>query len=68
MLGIPNDVIDATELELLPVDGRSLGELMMAEFRSRYFISGEINSEVDGPAAKMAEILQLARAGEDRLR
>ena len=28
----------------------------MAEFRSRYFISGEINSEVDDPEAKMAEI------------
>ena len=33
-------------LELLSVEGRSLAELM-AEFRSRYFISGEINSEVD---------------------
>ena len=32
-------------LELLSVDGRSLAELM-AGFRSRYFISGEINSEV----------------------
>ena len=35
-------------LELLSVEGRCLGELM-AEFRSRYFISGEINSEVDDP-------------------
>jgi phosphomannomutase len=42
-------------LELLSKDGRTLGELM-AEFRSRYFISGEINSEVDDQAAKMAEI------------
>jgi len=42
-------------LELLSVDGRSLAELM-AEFRSRYFISGEINSEVDDQEAKMAEI------------
>ena len=42
-------------LELLSVDGRSLAELM-AEFRSRYFISGEINSEVGDPQAKMAEI------------
>ena len=42
-------------LELLSVDGRGLGELM-DEFRSTYFISGEINSEVaDGPA-KMAEL------------
>jgi phosphomannomutase len=42
-------------LELLSVDGRSLGELM-AGFRSRYFISGEINSEVEDPEAKMAEV------------
>jgi phosphomannomutase len=42
-------------LELLSLDGRGLGELM-EEFRSRYFISGEINSEVADPAAKMAEI------------
>jgi phosphomannomutase len=44
-------------LELLSVDGRSLAELM-AEFRSRYFISGEINSEVDDQKAKMAEIAE----------
>ena len=44
-------------LELLSVDGRSLGELM-DEFRSRYFISGEINSEVADPAAKIAEITE----------
>ena len=42
-------------LELLSVEGRTLAEAM-AEFRSRYFISGEINSEVDDPEAKMAEI------------
>jgi phosphomannomutase len=42
-------------LELLSLDGRSLAELM-EEFRSRYFISGEINSEVADPAAKIAEI------------
>jgi phosphomannomutase len=42
-------------LELLSVDGRSLAELM-AEFRSNYFISGEINSEVADQAAKMEEI------------
>ena len=48
-------------LELLSVDGRSLAELM-ADFRSRYFISGEINSEVaDGPA-KMEELVD--RYGE----
>ena len=42
-------------LELLSKDGRSMAELM-SEFRSRYFISGEINSEVADQAAKMAEI------------
>jgi phosphomannomutase len=44
-------------LELLSRDGRSLAELM-AEFRSRYFISGEINSEVADQEAKMAEIAE----------
>jgi phosphomannomutase len=44
-------------LELLSLDGRGLGELI-DEFRSKYFISGEINSEVDDPAAKMAEIAE----------
>ncbi|HEX7246385.1 MAG TPA: phosphomannomutase/phosphoglucomutase [Solirubrobacterales bacterium] len=44
-------------LELLSVDGRSLAELM-EEFRSRYFISGEINSEVDDQGAKMAAIAE----------
>ena len=44
-------------LELLSVDGRSLAELM-AEFRSRYFISGEINSEVDDQGARMAAIAE----------
>ncbi|MEX0971913.1 MAG: phosphomannomutase/phosphoglucomutase [Solirubrobacterales bacterium] len=42
-------------LELLSTDGRSLAELM-AEFRSRYFISGEINSTVADAAAKLEEI------------
>ena len=44
-------------LELLSKDGRSLRELI-AEFRSRYFISGEINSEVADPGAKLAEIAE----------
>ena len=39
-------------LELLSLDGRTLAELM-EEFRSKYFISGEINSEVDDQAAKL---------------
>jgi phosphomannomutase len=50
-------------LELLSVDGRSLAELM-AEFRSRYFISGEINSEVADPVAKIAEIAARYSDGE----
>ncbi len=50
-------------LELLSIDGRSLAELM-AEFRSRYFISGEINSEVDDQEAKMEEIAARYSDGE----
>jgi phosphomannomutase len=42
-------------LELISLDGRSLRELM-EEFRSKYFISGEINSEVADPESKMREI------------
>ena len=42
-------------LELVSREGRSLSELM-AEFRSRYFISGEINSEVGDQEGKMREI------------
>jgi phosphomannomutase len=50
-------------LELISLDGRSLRE-MMEEFRSRYFISGEINSEVDDQAAKMKEIEERYADGE----
>ena len=50
-------------LELLSRDGRSLAELM-AEFRSRYFISGEINSEVGDQEAKMEEIAARYSDGE----
>ncbi len=42
-------------LELLSVEERKLSELL-ADYRSTYFISGEINSEVDDAPAKMAEI------------
>jgi phosphomannomutase len=42
-------------LELLAREGRRLSDLL-APYRDRYFISGEINSEVADPAAKMAEI------------
>jgi phosphomannomutase len=50
-------------LELLSVDGRPLAELM-SEFRSRYFISGEINSEVADQEAKMEEIAERYSDGE----
>jgi phosphomannomutase len=50
-------------LELLSLDGRGLTELMQ-EFRSRYFISGEINSEVADGAAKMEEIAGRYSDGE----
>jgi phosphomannomutase len=50
-------------LELLSRDGRSLAELM-AEFRARYFISGEVNSEVADQAAKMEEIAARWSDGE----
>jgi phosphomannomutase len=50
-------------LELLSREGRPLSELM-AEFRSRYFISGEINSEVADQEAKLAEIAELYSDGE----
>jgi phosphomannomutase len=42
-------------LELLGVEGKPLSELVGA-FRDHYFISGEINSEVADPEAKMKEI------------
>jgi phosphomannomutase len=51
-------------LELLSLDGRSLAELM-EEFRSRYFISGEINTEVDDQAAKLQLIRE--RYGDGRI-
>jgi phosphomannomutase len=44
-------------LELLSVEGRPLSELV-GEFRSRYFISGEINSEVADQEAKMRELAE----------
>jgi phosphomannomutase len=50
-------------LELLSLDGRTLAELM-EEFRSRYFISGEINSEVADQEAKMEEIAARYSDGE----
>jgi phosphomannomutase len=50
-------------LELISVEGRRLSGLM-DEFRSRYFISGEINSEVADQEEKMAEIAQRYSDGE----
>jgi phosphomannomutase len=44
-------------LELLSKKGRRMSELM-ADFRSKYFISGEINSEVSDQDAKMREIAE----------
>jgi phosphomannomutase len=42
-------------LELLSMDGRKLSELL-EPLRSKYFISGEINSEVEDQDGKMREI------------
>jgi phosphomannomutase len=42
-------------LELLSVEGKKLSELL-EPFRSRYFISGEINSEVGDQEGKMTEL------------
>jgi phosphomannomutase len=50
-------------LELLSQKGQTMGELMDA-FRSKYFISGEINSEVDDQQAKMREIKETYSDGE----
>jgi phosphomannomutase len=44
-------------LELLGRTARRLSELL-ADYRSRYWISGEINSTVDDVAGKMAEIAE----------
>jgi phosphomannomutase len=50
-------------LELLSTQPRSLAELVNS-FRRRYFISGEINSEVADQQAKMREIADLHAAAE----
>jgi len=51
-------------LELLSVTGAKLSALLAA-FRRKYFISGEINSTVDDGPAKLAEIEQ--RYGDARI-
>ncbi|MFL5906144.1 MAG: phosphomannomutase/phosphoglucomutase [Solirubrobacterales bacterium] len=50
-------------LELISREDRPLAELV-SEFRSRYFISGEINSEVADQQAKMQEIAARYSDGE----
>jgi phosphomannomutase len=50
-------------LELLSVEGKKLSELLVP-LRSRYFISGEINSEVADQDAKMDEIRSEYSDGE----
>ena len=54
-------------LELLAREGTRMSELL-APYRSRYFISGEVNSEVSDPHGKMEELAALhADARQDRL-
>jgi phosphomannomutase len=44
-------------LEMLCSQGKSLAQLL-APYHARYFISGEINSEVEDPLAKIEEIAE----------
>jgi phosphomannomutase len=54
-------------LELLSRRGATLSELLEG-YRSRYFISGEINNEVSDPEAKLEELAERYRDGrQDRL-
>jgi phosphomannomutase len=54
-------------LELLSAEGRSMSELLRP-YRDRYFISGEINSEVSDQAGKIEEIAErYADARQSRL-
>jgi phosphomannomutase len=54
-------------LELLSAEGRRMSELLRP-YRERYFISGEINSEVSDPIGKMEEIAaRYADARQSRL-
>jgi phosphomannomutase len=50
-------------LELLSQEQRPLSDLLDA-YRERYFISGEINSEVSDPQAKMEELAERYADGE----
>ncbi|HUA75737.1 MAG TPA: phosphomannomutase/phosphoglucomutase [Solirubrobacteraceae bacterium] len=54
-------------LELLCREGKSLSELL-APYRERYFISGEVNSEVADPLGKIEQIAErYGDARQDRL-
>ncbi len=54
-------------LELLSTRDAKLSELL-APYRSRYFISGELNSEVEDPQAKLEELAdRYSDAHQDRL-
>ncbi|MGI8863724.1 MAG: phosphomannomutase/phosphoglucomutase [Solirubrobacteraceae bacterium] len=54
-------------LELLGTSGKRMSELL-EPYRSRYFVSGEINSEVADPKAKMEELAErYSDARQDRL-
>jgi phosphomannomutase len=50
-------------LELISVEGKSLAE-MVGAYRERYFISGEINSEVADKEGKMRELAERYPDGE----
>jgi phosphomannomutase len=50
-------------LELLSKKDAKLSQLV-DQFRSKYFISGEINSEVEDPQGKMAELEERYSDGE----
>jgi phosphomannomutase len=50
-------------LEKLSVEGKTMSELL-EPLRSKYFISGEINSEVEDGEAKMAELEEKYSDGE----
>jgi phosphomannomutase len=50
-------------LELLSIEGKKLSELL-EPLRSKYFISGEINSEVEDQDAKMREVVDRYSDGE----
>ena len=48
-------------LEILSLSGRPLSE-MLAELKAKYFLSGEINSEVDDAQTKLEEIVVVYEA------